>query len=95
MWEIHTLGLTRRGLETGFREPRQPSTLPVGGAPGNRCIYPDEATQIWKDIALDSDFWVLESPSRVFEVAEEKNISFDMQMVVISIFWVTGLQARN
>ena len=27
MWEIHMLGLTRRGLETGFREPRQSSTL--------------------------------------------------------------------
>jgi hypothetical protein len=27
MWEIHMLGLTRRGLETGFWVPRQPSTL--------------------------------------------------------------------
>jgi len=25
----------------GFWVPRQPSTLPVGGAPGNRCFYPE------------------------------------------------------
>jgi hypothetical protein len=28
--EIRMLRLTRRGLETGFRVPRQPSTLPEG-----------------------------------------------------------------
>jgi retron-type reverse transcriptase len=28
--EIRMLRLTRRGLEPGFREPRQSSTLPVG-----------------------------------------------------------------
>ena len=33
----------------------------------------DEATQIWKEIALDSGFLVLETPSRVFEAAEDKN----------------------
>jgi len=31
----------------------------------------DEATQIWKDIALDCGFLVLETPSRAFEVAEK------------------------
>jgi lysophospholipase L1-like esterase len=30
-----------------------------------------ELTQIWKEIALDSGFLVLESPSRAFEIAEE------------------------
>jgi hypothetical protein len=35
------LRLTRRGLETGFRVPRQPSTLPVRGVPGNRHSYRD------------------------------------------------------
>jgi hypothetical protein len=27
VWEIHMLSLTRPELETGFREPHQPSTL--------------------------------------------------------------------
>jgi lysophospholipase L1-like esterase len=33
----------------------------------------DEATRIWKDIALNSGFLVLETPSRAFEAAEKNN----------------------
>ena len=40
--------------------------------PGIHCdTEDDEATQIWKDIAIDSGFLVLETPSRAFEAAEE------------------------
>jgi len=40
--EIRMLRLTWRGLETWFFEcAHQSSTLPVGEASGNRCLYPE------------------------------------------------------
>ena len=38
----------------------------------NCATEDDEATRIWKDIAHNSGFFVLETPSRAFEAAEEK-----------------------
>lgn len=38
----------------------------------NCATEDDEATKNWKDVALESGFFVLETPSRAFEAAEEK-----------------------